>query len=67
VILRGGRLDRKALDTLGTDALEIAYPGGKVKLFRQGDRVGLSERQLGEVAHALIEAARAIRVRLLTA
>ena len=66
VILRGGKLDRRALDALGTDELEIAYPGGKVKLFREGDRVGLSERQLEEVAHALVEAGRAIRFRLLT-
>lgn len=67
VALRGGALDRRALETLGTSQLELPFPGGKVKMFRQGDHVTLSERQLEEAAHALVDAARAIRLRLETA
>jgi hypothetical protein len=67
VALRGGLLDRKALETLGTRQLELQFPGGKVKMFRHGDHVALSERQLEEAAHALVDAARAIRLRLETA
>lgn len=67
VVLRGGALDRLALQVLGRDDLEIPYPGGKVKLFRPGDHVTLGERHLEEAAHALLEAARAIQLRLLTA
>ncbi|NTU59557.1 MAG: hypothetical protein HGA98_00685 [Deltaproteobacteria bacterium] len=67
VVLRGGALDRAALAALGRDDLEIPYPGGKVKLFRPGDHVTLGERHLEEAAHALLEAARAIQLRLLTA
>ena len=67
VVLRGGALDRLALQTLGKNDLEIPYPGGKVKLFRPGDHVTLGERHLEEAAHAMVEAARAIQLRLLTA
>ncbi|MBI5015942.1 MAG: hypothetical protein HZB55_10680 [Deltaproteobacteria bacterium] len=67
VALRGGRLDRRALEALGISQLELPFPGGKVKMFRQGDHVALSERQLEEAAHALLDAARAIRLRLETA
>jgi hypothetical protein len=67
VILRGGALDRSALDALGRSEIEIPYPGGKVKLFRSGDHVTLDERHLEEAAHAMLEAARAIKLRILTA
>lgn len=67
VVLRGGTLDRAALTALGRQDLEIPFPGGKVKLFRPGDHVTLGERHLEEAAHALLEAARAIQLRLLTA
>jgi hypothetical protein len=65
--LQGGRLDRAALDAAGLRELELTYPGGKVKMFREGDHVTLTEAQLREAAQALLEAARAIRLRLLTA
>ncbi len=65
--LQGGRLDRAALEAAGLRELELAYPGGKVKMFREGDHVTLTELQLQEAAQALLEAARAIRLRLLTA
>lgn len=67
VSLKGGLLDRKALETLGMGQIELPFPGGKVKMFRQGDHVTLTERQLEEAAHALVDAARAIRLRLETA
>lgn len=66
-VLRGGRLNKSSLDALGIDALELAYPGGKVKMHREGDHVTLTEHQLAEAAQALVEAAKAIRLRLLTA
>ncbi len=65
--LQGGRLDRAALDAAGLRELELSYPGGKVKMFREGDHVTLTEQQLREAADALLAAARAIRLRLLTA
>lgn len=65
--LRGGRLDRNALQALGLDDLEIAYPSGKVRLYREGDHVTLTEQQLAEVGQALVEAGRAIYLRLVTA
>ncbi len=64
--LQGGRLDRAALEAAGLRELELSYPGGKVKMFREGDHVTLTEQQLQEAAQALLEAARAIRLRLLT-
>ncbi|GAB4259187.1 MAG: hypothetical protein Kow0092_07250 [Deferrisomatales bacterium] len=66
-VLRGGRLDQSAFEALGLTDLEIAYPGGKVKLFREGDHVTLTETQIEEAAAATVEAARTIRLRLLTA
>jgi len=65
--LQGGRLDRAALEAAGLRELELSYPGGKVKMFREGDHVTLTEAQLQEAAQSLLEAARAIRLRLLTA
>ncbi|MDW7712194.1 MAG: hypothetical protein SCH98_17140 [Deferrisomatales bacterium] len=65
--LQGGRLDRAALDAAGLRELELSYPGGKVKMFREGDHVTLTEQQLRAAADALLEAAKAIRLRLLTA
>ena len=62
--LRGGMLDRKALDALGGGDLELVFSGGKVKLYREGDRVALSEEQLAAMGKAVVEAARAIRLRL---
>lgn len=67
VALRGGVLDRRALEALGKRELELPYPGGKVKMFRQGDHVALGERQLEDAGRALVEAARAVRLRLETA
>ncbi|GAB4258165.1 MULTISPECIES: hypothetical protein [Deferrisoma] len=65
--LRGGPLDRRALEALGESTLELRYPGGKVKLVTAGDRVTLTEGQFEDLARALVEAARAIELRLLTA
>lgn len=65
--LRDGRLDRLVLDAVGKKELEIVYPGGKVKLFRLGDRVALTEPLLNEMGTALLEAARAIELRIITA
>lgn len=65
--LQGGRLDRAALDALGGTDVELAYPGGKRKLFREGDRITLTEGQLDQVADAYLEAAKAIKLKLLTA
>ena len=67
VVLRGGGLDRRAVEALGGGSIEIRYPGGKVKLFTEGDRVELAESHLEEAGRALVEAARAIHLRLLTA
>jgi len=44
--------------------VELAYPGGKMKLFREGDRIALTERQVAEMGDAVLAAARAIRARL---
>jgi len=65
--LQGGRLDRSSLEALGVGQIELPYPGGKVKMHREGDRVTLTEHQTQEVAESLVEAGRAIRLRLLTA
>jgi len=62
--VRGGGLDRRALAALGRDEVELAYPGGKMKLFREGDRIALTERQVAEMGDAVVAAARAIRARL---
>jgi hypothetical protein len=67
VVLKGGALDREALRVLGKTDLELAFPGGKMKLFRPGDHVALTEQQLREIGQALIETARAIHLRLATA
>lgn len=64
--LEGGRLDRDTLEALGSNDLELSYPDGKVRLYRAGDHVTLTEGQLEETGRALVEAARAIRLRLLT-
>jgi hypothetical protein len=64
--LQGGRIDRETLEALGLRELEIAYPGGKIKLYQEGSRVTLTEHQLEETAQAFLDAARAIRLRLLT-
>lgn len=65
--LRGGPLDRAALDAMGVAHVELAHPGGKVKMYREGDRVPLSEHQIHEAAETLLEAARAVRLRIITA
>jgi len=65
--LRGGRLDRGCLEALGLGEIELPYAGGKVKMHREGDHVTLTEHQAQEVAESLVEAGRAIRLRLLTA
>lgn len=65
--LRGGALDAAALGALGVAHVEIAHAGGKVTMHREGDAVTLSERELYEGAEVLLEAARAIRLRLITA
>ncbi len=67
VALRGGALDRRAVEALGGGSIEIRYPEGKVKVFSEGDRLALTESHLEEAGRALVEAARAIRLRLLTA
>ena len=67
VALRGGVLDRRAVEALGGSRFELPYPGGKVKLFGPGDRVALTEGQIEEAAQAFLEAARAVRLRLITA
>ncbi len=65
--LRRGALDRRALEALGGSGFELRYPGGKIKLVTEGDRVTLTEGQIEEMARALVEAARAVHLRLLTA
>lgn len=65
--LRGGPLDRAALEALGVKQIELVHSGGKVKMYREGDRVPLSEQHLHEAAEALLEAARAVRLRIITA
>jgi hypothetical protein len=65
--LQGGRLDRSCLEALGVGEIELPYPGGKVKMHREGDHVTLTEHQTEQVAESLLEAGRAIRLRLLTA
>lgn len=67
VTLKGGRLDRTALQGLGRDPLELPYAGGKMKMFTEGDHVVLSEQMLEEVGQAVLEAAKGIRLRLQTA
>ncbi len=67
VSLKGGALDREAMEALGKREIELSYPGGKVKLFRAGDRVTLSEQQLEAMGKAAVEAARAVYLRLMTA
>jgi hypothetical protein len=67
VTLRGGTLDRTAVETLGGKVLEIVFPGGKVKLFQPGDHVTLTEKLFEETGRALVQAAKAIRLRLMTA
>ncbi|MHB8766522.1 MAG: hypothetical protein ACYDA8_19600 [Deferrisomatales bacterium] len=67
VTLKGGRLDRAALQGLGRDPLELPYAGGKMKMFTEGDHVVLSEQMLEEVGRAVLEAAKGIRLRLQTA
>jgi hypothetical protein len=67
VALRGGKLDRGAMQALGRTDLEIAYPGGKVKLYREGSHVTLTEHQIEEAAQAYVAASRAIHRRLLMA
>ncbi|MBI5443427.1 MAG: hypothetical protein HY900_19710 [Deltaproteobacteria bacterium] len=67
VTLKGGALDREALQVLGKTELELPFPGGKVKLFRAGDRITLTEHQMEEAGRALAEAARAVYLRLVTA
>ena len=65
ISLGGGQLDERALESLGLTDLEIVFPGGKVKLFREGDRVALSEGHLDQTAEAVLDAARTICSRLL--
>ncbi len=67
VVLKGGGLDRRAVEVLGGGSIELRYPGGKVKMFTAGDRVELTESHLEEAGRAMVEAARAIHLRLLTA
>jgi hypothetical protein len=67
VVLQGGRLDRWSFERLGLTDLEITFPGGKVKLFREGDRVSLTEGHLNQTADAVRAAARALCLRLLGA
>ncbi len=66
VALRGGGLDRATLEALGSDSLELVYPGGKVRMYREGDHVCLAETQVAELAEAFVEAAKALRRRLQT-
>lgn len=61
---RDGQLDREAMRALGRDEMELAYPGGKMKLFREGDRVALTEKQVDEMAEAILWAARSVKARL---
>ena len=67
LVLQGGRLDRRAMQVLGVDDLELRYPSGKVKLHAAGDTVTLTEGQLHEVAQAVLEAARSVHRHLRTA
>jgi hypothetical protein len=64
VTMRGGILDRAALERLGVQDLQLFFAGGKVKMFREGDRVALSEDQFTAMNKAALEAARAVRMRL---
>ncbi len=65
--LRRGRLDARALRALGRDRLELPGAGGKVRMFIEGDHVTLTEGQLEDLARAVLEAARGIRLKLHTA
>lgn len=59
--VRGGKLDKRALQALGKDEVEIPFAAGKMLLFREGDRVGLTDKQLEAMGKAILEAARILR------
>ncbi|TAL15636.1 hypothetical protein EPN96_11710 [bacterium] len=59
--VRGGKLDKRALQALGRDEVEIPFSLGKMLLFREGDRVGLTDKQLEAMGKAILDAGRILR------
>ena len=58
--LRGGGLERKALEGYGSDEVELTFKSGKTLLYREGDRIALTGDQLEHLGKAVVEAAKII-------
>jgi hypothetical protein len=59
--VRGGKLDKRALQALGKDEVEIPFSLGKMLLFREGDRVGLTDKQIEAMGKAILDSGRVLR------